>query len=116
VFKISRIQRFVFIAAVLAIFAILASAQSFVGGVRGLVQDPGGAVIAGANVTLRNEANGSVRTTATNAQGEYVFSQVEPATYTLVVERRASRSWSAAALSSARSNNSISTSDWNSAR
>src|ERR1700755_2069566 len=31
-------------------------AQSFVGGVRGLIQDPGGAVIASANVTLRNDA------------------------------------------------------------
>ncbi|HWZ33918.1 MAG TPA: TonB-dependent receptor [Bryobacteraceae bacterium] len=64
----------------------MASAQSFVGGVRGLVQDPGGAVIASANVSMRNDATGTMRTSTSNAQGEYVFSQVEPATYTLVVE------------------------------
>ncbi len=69
-----------------ALAASLAAAQSFVGGVRGIVQDPGGAVIANANVTLRNDATGTVRTTVTNQQGEYVFSQVEPATYTLTVE------------------------------
>jgi hypothetical protein len=64
----------------------MARGQSFVGGVRGLVQDPGGAVIANANVSLRHDATGTMRTTVTNTQGEYVFSQVEPATYTLVVE------------------------------
>lgn len=64
----------------------LISAQSFVGSVRGLIQDPAGAVIANANVTLRNDATGTSRTTVSNAAGEYVFSQIEPATYTLSVE------------------------------
>ena len=62
------------------------SAQSFVGSVRGLIQDPGGAVVASANVTLRNDATGASRTTVSNSIGEYVFSQLEPATYTLSAE------------------------------
>jgi len=66
----------------------MVSAQSFVGGARGLVQDPGGAVIAGATVTLANQATGLSRTTVTNATGQYSFSQVDPATYSIVVENQ----------------------------
>ncbi len=62
------------------------SAQNFVGGVRGLVQDPGGAVIVGATVTLTNDATGVARTSTTNATGQYSFSQVDPATYTITAE------------------------------
>jgi hypothetical protein len=83
---VSKHSRFLIAVAALLLAATFISAQSFVGGVRGLIQDPGGAVIAGANVTIRNDATGTVRATVSNQQGEYVFSQVEPATYTLVVE------------------------------
>src|ERR1700694_1714165 len=62
------------------------SAQTFVGGVRGLVQDPSGQVIANATVTLTNAATGVSRSTVTNPLGEYVFSQVNPATYTIAAE------------------------------
>jgi hypothetical protein len=60
--------------------------QSYLGGVRGLIQDPGGSVIAGAKVTLRNDTTSISRATVANTQGEYVFAQVDPATYTVVVE------------------------------
>lgn len=60
--------------------------QTYVGTLRGRVQDPGGAVVATANVTLRNEATGVSRTTVSNNSGEYVFAQLEPATYTIEVE------------------------------
>ncbi len=66
--------------------SFLISAQSFVGSVRGLIQDPGGAVIASANVTLLNQATGTSRATVSNASGEYAFAQLEPATYMLTVE------------------------------
>jgi hypothetical protein len=70
-----------------AIFgASVVSAQTFVGGVRGLVQDPSSQVIASATVTLTNAATGVSRSTMTNALGEYVFSQVNPATYTIAAE------------------------------
>jgi len=71
-------------------FGIIAAAalyaQTFVGGVRGLVQDPSGQVIANATVTLTNAATGVSRSTMSNALGEYVFSQVNPATYTIAAE------------------------------
>ena len=61
-------------------------AQSYLGGVRGSVQDSGGAVLVNAKVTLVNQEKQTSRATVTSAQGEYVFSQVDPATYMLVVE------------------------------
>src|SRR5258705_2528475 len=59
-----------------------AVAQSFQGGVRGAVKDPGG-VVPGAEVTLINQATSLRRAVTTNAAGEYVFAAVDPGTYTL---------------------------------
>jgi hypothetical protein len=61
-------------------------AQTFQGGLRGIVEDPGGSAIAGAKVVLLNQATNVSRVTDSNAQGEYVFSSVDPATYAIVVE------------------------------
>ena len=61
-------------------------AQSYLGGVRGIIQDPGGAAIADAKVTLINSATQVSRATVSNGQGEYVFSQIDPATYNITVE------------------------------
>ena len=68
------------------IFAAALFAQSYLGGVRGLSQDSGGAVVVNAKVTLTNSATQSSRTTISNAAGEYVFSQIEPAGYVVTVE------------------------------
>src|SRR3954465_8343030 len=57
-------------------------AQSFQGGLRGVVKDPQG-VIPGATVTLVNEQNGVSRETVTNGVGEYSFPAIEPALYTV---------------------------------
>ena len=81
-----KLNRFLLLMTALVIAAVSALAQSYVGEVRGIVQDPGGAVIANANVTLRNDATGTVRTTVSNSAGEYVFPQVDPATYTITVQ------------------------------
>ncbi len=66
--------------------APLLDSQSYLGGIRGLVQDTGAAVVANAKVTLTNEATQATRATVTNAQGEYVFPQLDPATYKVSVE------------------------------
>ena len=62
--------------------------QATAGSISGLVQDPQGAVIAGAKVTLTNETQGaaSARQLATSAEGTYVFSPVLPGQYTVDVE------------------------------
>lgn len=61
-------------------------AQSYQGGVRGVVHDPGGAVIADAKVMLVNQSTNGSRATLSNPQGEYAFTAIDPATYALVVE------------------------------
>ncbi len=69
-----------------AAFATSAFAQSYLGGVRGLVQDPGKATIATAKVTLTNMGTNVARSELSNASGEFSFSQVDPGTYMLTAE------------------------------
>ncbi len=59
-------------------------AQTYHGGLRGAVRESGG-VVPGAQVTMVNEANGTVRSSTTNSAGEYAFVQVELGTYTVKV-------------------------------
>src|SRR5580765_4097652 len=74
----------------LTAFLLLAAAalwgQSYQGGVRGVVHDPGGAIIADAKVALINQESSVGRATLSNTQGEYSFTSIDPATYVLVVE------------------------------
>ena len=58
------------------------AAQSFQGGLRGVVKDPQG-VIPGATVTLVNDQNGVSRETVTNGVGEYSFPAIAPSLYTV---------------------------------
>jgi hypothetical protein len=62
-----------------------ASSQSYLGGVRGTVLDGSGKSIGEVKVTLVDEAGGGQRATISAAEG-FSFSQVVPATYTLVAE------------------------------
>ena len=52
---------------------------------RGVVKDPSGAVVPGAQVTLTDNANGQVLTAVTNNAGSYVFAQIPPAKYNISV-------------------------------
>ena len=61
-------------------------AQTFQGGVRGIVADHTGAAMPDAMVTLVNEATGERRQTLSNSAGEYTFTAVLPATYTVRAE------------------------------
>ena len=65
-----------------ALFAFLgsmAAAQNLTnGGVSGTVTDPSGAVIASANVSLKNRATGAMQATQTNSTGYYSFPFVQP--------------------------------------
>jgi protocatechuate 3,4-dioxygenase beta subunit len=51
-------------------------AQGETGSVTGLVTDPQGGTVAGAEVTLTDLANKSARTTTTNESGRYHFASV----------------------------------------
>ena len=54
----------------------------------GRVTDAGGAIIPGANVSLRLSATGATRSGVTDKTGEYQFSQLTPGQYELVVASR----------------------------
>ena len=65
---------------------VAAKAQTYYGSVRGLVTDKQGAALSQATVTLTNEATHIKRSAETNSAGEYVFTALDPATYSLTVE------------------------------
>jgi Carboxypeptidase regulatory-like domain len=58
-------------------------AQSSSAGVNGVVTDPGGAVVAGVQVILKNVDTNVERVTVSNSTGVYFFAEVPPARYTL---------------------------------
>jgi hypothetical protein len=61
--------------------APFAGAQSTGGRIRGTVMDTSGGAVAGATVTLINEATGSTRQVQSGATGEYIFIEVPVGTY-----------------------------------
>jgi hypothetical protein len=63
----------------------LAGAQTATTTLRGIVNDPTGAVLVGATVSLRNLQSDSVVTKKTDGQGEYIFSPIEPNRYQIKV-------------------------------
>ena len=65
-----------------------AHAQNTAGSITGSIQDPQGAVIPNARVTLTNNAQGaaSAREVTSNGEGVYLFTPLLPGTYTLTVE------------------------------
>lgn len=74
-------------AALLALTAaFMLNAQSYYGGVRGTVIDANGGAVAGSKVTLRDEGTGTQRSTLASSVGEFVFSEVVPSTYSVMVE------------------------------
>ena len=68
------------------LYSALTLAQTFQGTLRGRVLDPTGNATVGTKVTITDEGTQVSRTTVTNDQGEYVFSAVTPALYTLTAE------------------------------
>jgi Carboxypeptidase regulatory-like domain/TonB dependent receptor len=85
--RFQKAWRWAGLAAVLVLVSIgAASAQSTLGRVAGAVLDATGAVLPGATITLTNVATNQVQTTASAANGTYVFAQVPVGTYKVEVE------------------------------
>ena len=74
-------KRFIQFVFAIAVFAAIAGAQSSRGTVTGIVNDPSGALMAGAKVDLKGLATGTERTTTTNDSGLYRFDAVDPGDY-----------------------------------
>jgi hypothetical protein len=69
-----------------AVFAAATWAQSYLGGIRGTVLDGSGKVIGETKITIVDEGGGTQRSALSSGEGAYAFSQVVPATYTIVAE------------------------------
>ena len=66
----------------------MAWSQSIGGGLRGVVTDQSGAVIPDANLILKSQGTGAVRSTKSTSDGLYSFSDIEPGPYTLNVSAK----------------------------
>ncbi|MBI3680066.1 MAG: carboxypeptidase regulatory-like domain-containing protein [Acidobacteria bacterium] len=74
---------------VVLLFSLLsftAAAQTITGTIVGTVRDPSSLPVAGASVTLTQPGTGAVRETKTNDAGDFRFTNVPPADYTLAVK------------------------------
>ena len=58
-------------------------AQGALGDLRGTVTDSAGAVVAGANIEVKNQETNETRTTTSNEKGEYVLSKLNVGSYTV---------------------------------
>lgn len=73
--------------AVILISIQIAAGQTAAGSLSGTVKDPAGAVIAGAQVTIRNDATGETRSAPTNGEGRFKFDNLAPGNYTVSVSQ-----------------------------
>jgi hypothetical protein len=72
-------------------------AQGETGSVTGVVTDPQGGTVPGADVTLTDVATNSPRTTITNDSGRYHFANVHPGVYDIIVTKSGFKTFRAAA-------------------
>lgn len=70
----------------LCLMALAAHAQ-YRASIQGVVSDPTGAVVAGANVTLTDTATNQKLTTVTSSSGVYTFNALPPSVFTLAVDK-----------------------------
>ncbi len=68
-------------------------AQQITGSFTGTVLDPTGAVVAGATISLTNQATEDSRNTVSNDRGYFTFAGVNPGTYTVSVSAQGFKSW-----------------------
>lgn len=84
-----HLSRFLYACSVFFLLAVtISQAELPSGAIAGTITDPSGAVIAGAQLTLRNVATGETRTTTTSNTGSYEFPLLRPAAYQLSVDAK----------------------------
>src|SRR5262245_45563668 len=78
---------------ILALFTLsflslnVVSSRSQSGLINGTVKDPNGAVVPGAQVTVRNEATGETRNATTDKEGRFKIDALPPGRYVVSVTR-----------------------------
>ena len=82
----TRFVRTVCAVAMLVLFASGSHAQSSTGSISGVITDQNQAVIPAATITIRNTATGFTRSTTTNSEGRYSFTDLPLGAYEVIVE------------------------------
>src|ERR1700729_3836569 len=72
---------------VAVVFAAISPAQTFRGGISGIVTDQTGAIVPEAALKATNEATGLVYSTTASTAGEFAFADLPLGSYTVVVSR-----------------------------
>lgn len=88
-----RMMRTVVIALVCMAMTLSGYAQSIQGAILGSVKDANGAVVPGAQVTLTNVDEGTVRSTMTNSAGDYQFLDAKASHYTVEIVAQDFQKW-----------------------
>jgi len=73
-------------------------AQSQFASLKGTVTDASGAVVTGANVTVRNASSGEVRKSLTNQDGFFSLNTLPAGTYNVIVEMKGFQKWVGAGI------------------
>ena len=81
-------RKILFFVAVFAVACGATWAQTAQGRISGRVTDSTGAVVVGAGVTIENTSKGVKRTIQSNGSGDYVAPNLDPGTYSVIVEAR----------------------------
>src|ERR1700686_898363 len=101
--RISKMKRFSFflaLAVCMVLFLAVSATSTFAqetGSVSGVVTDPHGATVAGADVTLTDVATKNPRTTTTNESGRYHFASVPAGLYDVMISKSGFKVYKAAA-------------------
>ena len=83
-----KLAHVIFCLLALAVMAGVVFGQGTTSRITGVVHDKNGAAVAGATVTLTNDANGISLTTQTTDSGSYTFDLIQVGSYTLLVEKQ----------------------------
>ncbi|MGC2162617.1 MAG: carboxypeptidase regulatory-like domain-containing protein [Silvibacterium sp.] len=83
----------VLLLALLAFLMPAGNAQQLTGTLSGTVLDQTGAVIPGAQITLKNQTSGDIRTATSGASGLFVITAVQPATYSVSITANGFTTW-----------------------
>jgi hypothetical protein len=105
--KIRRSAAALCAALLLCAYPAAARQQSASATLRGVVTDPNGAAVSGAQVRVTNAATGAARETLTNEDGAYALSNLPPGEYEVRIEATGFAAWSPAAPVSLRVGQSV---------
>jgi Carboxypeptidase regulatory-like domain len=95
-----KIASFTVLFVVLQVFSVhTVGAQVATADVVGTVTDSSGAVLPGATVTITNLGTGAVESTTTGGTGDYAFTVLQVGTYSVKVEAKGFKTYSAASIS-----------------